>query len=68
MKKTDYKGKNMKDLHKTLADKREELRNFRFGSAGSKTRNTKSAKNVRKDVARIMTELNRQEREVVRSR
>jgi len=60
MKKTDYKGKNMKDLHKALADKREELRNFRFGTAGSKTRNTKSAKNTRKDVARIMTELNAQ--------
>ena len=63
MKKADYKGKNMKDLHKALADKRGDLRNFRFGAAGSKTRNTKTGKNTRKDIARIMTEINRQEKE-----
>lgn len=63
MKTTDYKGKNMKDLQKALADKRTDLRNFRFGAAGSKNRNTKIHKNTKKDIARIMTELNRQEQE-----
>jgi len=33
------------------------LRNFRFGLAGSKSRNTKEGKNLRKDIARIKTEL-----------
>lgn len=63
MKKTDYKGKNKKDLEKALTDKRADLRNFRFGTAGSKKRDTQSGKNTRKDIARILTELNRQERE-----
>ena len=63
MKKTDYKGKNMKDLHKALADKRTDLRNLRFGAAGSKNRDTKVNKTTKKDIARIMTELNRQEQE-----
>lgn len=58
MKKTSYKGKSVKDLTKALYEKRETLRNFRFGSAGSKSRNTKEGKNARKDIARIMTELN----------
>jgi ribosomal protein L29 len=57
MKKTSYKGKADKDLVKTLYEKREDIRNFRFGTAGSKTRNTKAAKNLRKEIARIMTEL-----------
>lgn len=46
------------DLGKTLNDKRESLRNFRFGSAGSKTRNVKEGRTVRKDIARILTEMN----------
>ena len=58
MKKTSYKGKSVKDLTKALYEKRETLRNFRFGSAGPKSRNTKEGKNARKDIARIMTELN----------
>ena len=61
MKKTIYKGKSVSDLAKALYEKREALRNFRFGAAGSKTRNTKEGKNTRKEIARIMTELNRGE-------
>ena len=59
-KKTDYKGKPEKDLTKALYEKREDLRKLRFGSAGSKTRNVMGAKNLKKDIARIMTELNRE--------
>ena len=55
---TDYKGKPEKDLTKALYEKREDLRKSRFGSAGSKTRNTKEARNLKKEIARIMTELN----------
>jgi ribosomal protein L29 len=57
MKKTSYTGKNTNDLLKALAEKRAALRDVHFGSAGSKTRNVMGTKNLRKDVARIMTEL-----------
>lgn len=47
------------DLHKDLAHKREELRGLRFAVAGSKNRNVKHARALRKDIARIETELTR---------
>jgi ribosomal protein L29 len=46
------------ELNKLVADKREELRALRFSVAGSKNRNVKSARNLRKEVARALTELN----------
>lgn len=59
MKKTSYAGKKREDLIKALMEKREALRNFRFGEAGSKTRNIKVGYNTKKDIARILTELNK---------
>lgn len=59
MKKTNYSGKMKEDLVKSLYEKREALRAFRFGEAGSKTRNVKEGNGLRKDIARIMTELNK---------
>jgi ribosomal protein L29 len=59
MKKTNYSGKPKEDLVKALYEKRESLRSFRFGEAGSKTRNVKEGSALRKDIARIMTELNK---------
>ena len=53
-------GKARADLVKALYDKRESLRVFRFGEAGSKTRNVKEGMQTRKEIARILTELNRQ--------
>ncbi len=53
IKKTD------KELKEMLAEKREVVRSFRFGMAGSATRDTKAGKNAKRDVARIMTELTR---------
>lgn len=50
--------KNEKDLVKELGEKREALRVIRFGIAGSKNRNVKEAKGLKKEVARILTELN----------
>lgn len=55
-----YKGKSATDLKKALVAKRTELRNFRFGAAGSKSRNVKEGKSARKDIARILTELRSQ--------
>lgn len=57
MKKTDYKGKTEKDLTKALYEKREALRNWKFGVAGAKAK-AGEGKELRKDIARIMTELN----------
>lgn len=59
MKKTTYTGKSREDLVKALYDKREVLRAFRFGEAGSKTRNVKEGVAARKEIARILTELNK---------
>lgn len=60
MKKTTYTGKPAKDLAKSLYEQREILSKFRFGVAGSKTRNVKEGRAARKEIARIMTELNKQ--------
>lgn len=57
MKKTDFKKYTIEDLHKEIADKREALRNFRFGSAGSRSRNTREGRALRKSVARLLTEI-----------
>ena len=54
----DFKKKSVKDLEKLLKDKREELREFRFSSAGSRTRNVREGRNTRKEIAQILTELN----------
>lgn len=61
MKKNSYIGKSRTDLVKALSEKKENLRKFRFGEAGSKTRNTKLGHESRKDIARILTELNKKE-------
>ncbi len=62
MKKTSYIGKTKEDLIKALTTKREEFRKMRFGVTGSKARDVKSGAVVKKDIARIMTELNRPEK------
>lgn len=62
-KQKDIKKKTDADLKKELADNREALRQFRFGAAGSKTKNVKESANRRKIVARILTELNTRKNE-----
>jgi len=52
-------NKDKKALVDMLADKRGALQNFRFGSAGSKTRDVKEGHNAKKDIARILTALNK---------
>jgi len=60
MKSANILNKDKKTLTEMLAGKRESLRLFRFGTAGSTTRNVKEGKNLKKDIARILTEKNRQ--------
>lgn len=49
---------SVEDLQKEIADKREALRKFRFEGAGSRTRNVREGRTLRKDIARLLTELN----------
>lgn len=51
----EYKNKDKKELIALVKDKRTALRNFRFGVAGSKIRNVKEARSLRKEIARILT-------------
>ena len=57
----DIKKKTEKELIKTLAEKRESLRSFRFDTTGTKVKNVKEGVNTRKDIARILTELRTRE-------
>lgn len=51
----DLIKKTKVELENTLTEKREALRKFRFGISGSKIKNTKEGKNLRKEIARILT-------------
>lgn len=53
----ELKKKSVKDLEKLLKEKRETLREFRFKSAGSRTRNVREGRNTRLEIAHILTEL-----------
>lgn len=46
------------DLVKALGEKREALRDFRFTVATSQTRNVKEGREYKRDIARILTEIN----------
>lgn len=53
----EFANKTEKDLTELLAEKRKALHDFRFGIAGSKVRNVKEGKDLKKEVARILTAL-----------
>lgn len=57
MKKKELTKKSEADLEKELSEKRLALRDIRFGLAGSKNKNVKEQKMIRKNIARIMTAL-----------
>ncbi len=57
MKNETLKNKTDKDLIKKLEDKRKQLRAFRFGVEGSKTKNIREGRNTRREIARILTEM-----------
>lgn len=62
MAKLEVKNKSEKELTKVLNEKREDLRKVRFGFAGSTKHDTKSSRGIRRDIARVLTELNNPER------
>lgn len=51
----ELKQKNQKELEDLLESKRRDLWNFRFGASGSKVRNVKEGKLLRREIARILT-------------
>lgn len=55
MKPIELRKKSDEDLRKLLAEKRKALREFRFGVAGGKIRNTKQGRGLRKEIAQILT-------------
>ncbi len=57
-KKTSLINHTHEELNKIVADKREELRALQFNASGSKNRNVKLARTLRKEVARALTQLN----------
>jgi len=56
---TDITKQNIEDLAKEVAEKRESLRLFRFGESGSRSRNVREGRNLRHDIARILTEISK---------
>ncbi len=57
MKNNEIKKLSDKELIKMLDEKRKAVRQFRFDVTGSKVKNLKEGGNIKKDVARILTEL-----------
>lgn len=55
MKPNDIRKKTAADLRKTVAEMEAELRDFRFGMSGGRTKNVRRARTIRKDIARIKT-------------
>ena len=57
----DKKIKTKVEITNELKTKREALRQFRFDISGSKIRNVKLGLGLRKDIARLLTQLNTRE-------
>ncbi len=53
----DKKTQKPEDLKKEISVKREELRVIRFKESGSRARNVRLERNLRREVARLLTEL-----------
>jgi len=57
--KENFKGMKKEELKKKLLDLRESIRVIRFKGQGSKSKNVKESATLRKQVARVLTELNK---------
>jgi len=55
MKPADIRKKSRHDIEKLLHELEAELREFRFGMSGGRTKNVKRAREIRADIARIKT-------------
>lgn len=57
--KEDSKKITREELHKRLVLLREEVRVIRFKAEGARSKNVKELKNLKKQIARVLTELNK---------
>ena len=53
----DIKNKSIKALQTELTTARDALRTFRYASAGSRTKNVREGRELRKTIARLLTEV-----------
>jgi ribosomal protein L29 len=53
----EFQEQTKEQLNKVVGDLREKIRTIRFGGAGSRSRNVRERRGVRRDVARALTEL-----------
>jgi len=58
----DIQKKDEKGLVEYVKEKREEVRGFRFGTAGAGTRNVRSVRAAKKEIARSLFELSLRKR------
>ena len=54
----ELRDKNIPELQKLLDEKREQVRKLRFDISARQIKDTKSLKNTKKDIARILTLIN----------
>lgn len=54
---TDFAKLSIAELQKKIADSQEALRVFRFGGAGGRVKDTKEGRTLRKEIARMLTEV-----------
>jgi len=59
----DLKQKTDKDLNKLLLTERDKLRSLKFDLAAGKVKNVKQSRQIKKDIARILTTLNQKNEE-----
>ncbi len=52
----DLKQQSVEELESAITNTREALRVFRFGGAGSRSRNVREGRDLRKTIARLLTE------------
>jgi ribosomal protein L29 len=58
-KKENFKDMSVLDLKKMVASLQEEIREIRFKAEGSRSKNVKEVSNLKKKIAKILTEVNK---------
>ena len=62
MKAKELREKNMEELKKLMAEKEENVRRLRFDIAAKQVKNTRELRNDKRDIARILTLINENEK------
>jgi large subunit ribosomal protein L29 len=62
MKIKELRSKNINELKKLLAEKKEAVRKLRFDIVTKQVKNTRQTRNEKKDIARIETLINEEKR------